>query len=234
MKSRELSIITVRMGNSNAYLVIGTNITFLVDTGVYGHIHNLETTLLNNGLDFQDIDLIIITHSHYDHVGNLCEIKEKSFARILAHANESGFLKEGYMPIPKGTSLFSNVISWMANSFSSSKIRYNPVTPDILVDGDCELLTGGEVKILTAPGHTSGSICVIVNNKYAIVGDTIFNVFKNSFYPLFADDEKTLIKTWDKLLSTGCKIFYPGHGKPVLLENFNGCFYKISKLHYRC
>lgn len=130
------------------------------------------------------------------------------------------------MPVPRGTTVFSNTISYIANRFSSSKTRYDPVNPDFIIDGDCELVIFPGIKILTTPGHTRGSISVIVNDDYAIVGDTLFNVFTNCFYPPFADDEKALIESWEKLLSTGCKVIYPGHGKPIPFAKFRECFFQ--------
>ncbi|MBN1134758.1 MAG: MBL fold metallo-hydrolase [Methanosarcinaceae archaeon] len=215
------------MGTSNAYLLSGSNSNLLVDAGNKGKIQNLEITLMHKGLDFSDLDIVIVTHSHYDHLGCLVEIKERSEAKILVHRDEANFLINGYIPSPKGTSLFSKIICWFGNSFFSGRAKFPPVNPDILVDGECELVTSGSsIKIIPTPGHTSGSICVIINNECAIVGDTLFNVIPGSFYPPFANDKKELIKSWRKILSTGCRTFYPGHGKPFSRDKFKKCFEK--------
>lgn len=85
-------IVPFRMGNSNAYLVIGNNLKLLVDTGIQGHLHNMEYTLSSNRFEFLELDYIIVTHSHYDHAGNLAEIKKRSGAKIFAHIDELKFL----------------------------------------------------------------------------------------------------------------------------------------------
>lgn len=62
------------------------------------------------------------------------------------------------------------------------------------------------------PGHSIGSMSIIVDNEVAIVGDSMFGVFKWSVFPPFAEDCKQMIQSWGKLLETNCSIFIPSHG----------------------
>ena len=71
---------------------------------------------------------------------------------------------------------------------------------------------GFNAFILHTPGHSSGSISVIIDNQIAIVGDAMFGIFKNSVFPPFADDIKQMVLSWGKLLKTECTLFLPGHG----------------------
>lgn len=61
-------------------------------------------------------------------------------------------------------------------------------------------------------------ISVIVDNEFAIVGDTMFGVFKKSIFTPFSDNIKELIKSWGKLLNTDCSIFLSGHGEKINRE----------------
>jgi beta-lactamase superfamily II metal-dependent hydrolase len=70
----------IHAGASNAYLITGNSITIMVDSGSMGNTHKLKTVLKNKGLYFVDIDYIILTHSHYDHVGSLI----KSWKKLLS------------------------------------------------------------------------------------------------------------------------------------------------------
>jgi len=225
--SKNYNIIPIPMGKSNAYLVSSPDLVILIDTGSSKNISSLELALKQNELDISDIDFIIVTHAHSDHVGHLAEIKEKSDAKVLAHRNAVEYLKKGYTPFPEGTMLFSRIISKIGNRFFSSGGKFTPVEPDIIIEGEYALSTPElSVSIIHTPGHTSGSICVIINDESAIVGDTLFNVIPGTVYPPFADGEEELIKSWEKLLSTGCSTFYPGHGKPFSREKFSKCFEK--------
>lgn len=225
-QSQSYKVTPIHAGASNAYLITGNSITIMVDSGSRGNTHKFKTALENKGLDFQDIDYIILTHSHYDHVGCLEEIRKKSTATVIAHRAEVEYLKRGYTPFPEGTMLFSRLICGFANKFLPDRGRYTPIDPDIVIDGECEIpLSDTTIQILPLAGHTSGSICVIIG-KNAIVGDTLFSFMPGSVYPPFANDEKELLKSWKKLLSTGCNIFYPGHGKPFSRARFEKCYRK--------
>ncbi len=95
------SIITVPMGYSNSYLIISGSRGILVDAGYTGKIKNLQAVLENNNLTFSDIVLIVLTHTHCDHVGCLAEIKEKSGAKVLVHAEDKEYLEKGMTPFPR-------------------------------------------------------------------------------------------------------------------------------------
>jgi glyoxylase-like metal-dependent hydrolase (beta-lactamase superfamily II) len=47
------------------------------------------------------------------------------------------------------------------------------------------------------------------------VGDTLMGTFPYSIFPPFAEDIRTMILSWNKLLNTQCKLFLPGHGNPI-------------------
>ncbi|MDW7733736.1 MAG: MBL fold metallo-hydrolase [Methanolobus sp.] len=215
------------MGTSNAYLISDNDTVLLVDAGNEGRIGDMEVALKKNGLEFSDIAIIIVTHSHYDHVGCLAEIKKRSRAKVIVHRDEANFLSNGCTPFPEGTMICSKVINRIGGLFLSDRARCAPVHPDIIVDGECELMIPGlEVTILPTPGHTSGSVSVIINNECSFVGDTLFSVIPGTVYPPFANDRETLIKSWEKLLSIGCRTFYPGHGRPFSRETLEKCFEK--------
>ncbi len=111
------------MGTSNAYLVDGSDSTLLIDTGNKGNIRYLEATLKHEGLGIFDIDIIILTHAHYDHVGCLAGIKEKSGAKVLVQRDEANFLVDGCTPFPKGITRFSKFYPGHGKPFSSEKFE---------------------------------------------------------------------------------------------------------------
>jgi glyoxylase-like metal-dependent hydrolase (beta-lactamase superfamily II) len=96
---------------------------------------------------------------------------------------------------------------------ASTKMKCEPCPADFLVDSRFDLEDLGlNAYILHTPGHTSGSMSVIVGDEIAIVGDTMVGTFPRSIFPPFADDVPELIRSWGKLLHTGCRIFLPAHG----------------------
>jgi len=175
--------------------------------------------LRENDLGSADLKLIIVTHSHHDHVGSLAEVKEHFGAQVLVHENEAVFLRTGITSFPRGTNIIAKTSTWISNAFLNKACRYRPLEPEILIAGDVDLSEYGmNVSILGTPGHTAGSISVIVDNDKALVGDTVFNLFSTIVYPPWADDVEKLQGSWRKLLDKGCRVFYPAHGLPLPFE----------------
>lgn len=224
------NIITIPMGHSNSYLISSGGRGILVDAGHTGKIKNLQIALEKNHLNFPDIVLVVLTHTHYDHVGCLAEIKERSGAKVLVHEAEKEYLEKGITPFPRGTVWFSKIISGIGNAFMSSKSGYQPVSPDIAIRGGYDL--GRYIpraKVIPTPGHTTGSISLVIGNEVAFVGDTLFNIMPGTVFPPFANNVPELLKSWRILINMGCRTFYPGHGRPVTFKKLKDSYRKRVK-----
>lgn len=220
----------ISMGKSNSYLIKGKDGFILVDAGMPGKSKNVLKTLNKYNANFNDIELIIVTHVHNDHVGSLHDIKKKSNALVLVHEKEKNYLKRGYNKFPNGTMVFSKIISSLANNVFFSKDQFESVEADVIIDDDFDLSDYGvDGRIFHTPGHTEGSITIMVENKLCITGDTLFNMFPNSVYPPFANDEEKLIESWKKIREQNCKKYYPGHGREFSLNKFDKTIKKYIK-----
>ena len=72
-------------------------------------------------------------------------------------------------------------------------------------------------KVLYTPGHTLGSVSVLLDSGNAFVGDLAMNGIPFHFrpgLPIFAEDLELVKRSWRLLLDQGAKVIYPGHGKP--------------------
>lgn len=213
--TKNIKIHQVLKGRSNSFLIQNDNTYILVDTGnekSWDKLkHNIDGLLDGNALSY-----LILTHSHFDHAENAAKIKEKYTSQILIHRNEAESLNIGYKSIPKGTNLATKFLVDKIGVRIESRYKYYPVHPDILVDEQYDLMkVGFKAYTLHTPGHSNGSISIIIEDSIAIVGDTLFGVIKNSVYPPFADDPQEIVQSWEKLLNTGCSLFLPGHGKEI-------------------
>ncbi|MFO7815159.1 MAG: MBL fold metallo-hydrolase [Halanaerobiales bacterium] len=203
----------IRMGSSNAYLVKGKEGYLLIDAGVKGKINKLKNKMAEYDVKFDDIKLIIITHVHYDHVGNLKEIKDKSKAPVLVHQKEADLLANGDSHFPAGNNLLGKLIAKTAGTAVGGQNSFESVQPDIKIKDYYNLKGFGfDGDILHTPGHSAGSITVIIDNRHCFVGDTMFSLIPYTINPPFADDSTKLIESWEKIASSDCKFFYPGHG----------------------
>ncbi len=86
------TVTRVSMLGSNAYLVKGEAGYVLVDAGMNGAVGRVRKALGELGAEIVDIDLIVVTHVHQDHVGSLARMKKEASADVLVHETEANLL----------------------------------------------------------------------------------------------------------------------------------------------
>ena len=214
--------------SSNAYLVQNNDHLFMIDSGD-GDIAEIEKACRELDQKISDLELIIITHAHWDHVANVKKIKALTGAIIIAHQKAEPQLLKGSTSFPDGTSIFSNLLIFFIKLFSTNDGSFSPVKPDILIKDVFNLQNLGiNGRLHSIPGHTLDSIAVIIDRKHCFVGDTMFNLFPGTVYPLFANDEHQLKQSWKNLTNyPDILTIYPGHGKPFSWNKFNKSYKKI-------
>ncbi len=231
----EYTIYSTRLGTSNCYIVKTAKGSIMIDAGNKRKTKKFLKFLKRYSIDPKEIKYIVLTHTHYDHVGSLKKISQILDARIIVHESEAKSLSQGFTKFPKGTFWLTKFISNMGNRFFQNIGRYDPVEADIKVSDEYVLSEfDGQVKILHTPGHTLGSICMGVNGKLLFAGDTLFNMFFGSTFPPFANDWEQMMKSWEFLINKGYQKIYPGHGKPFNREKLIKAYKKTNKkVHQR-
>ena len=103
----------------------------------------------------EQIETIVLTHCHFDHIARVKEIAHMCKAKVAIHPNDAAGLVED------------------ARSLSMHFGARSPgILPDIkLADGD----TVGDLVVIHTPGHTPGSICLWSEADHVLIsGDTVF------------------------------------------------------------
>lgn len=207
-----------RIGYSNSVLILNGKNSVLVDTGVSGNIRQLERFIRQNRIEPADIGLLILTHTHYDHTGNLKDLKNLTDAPVLVHRQEFDNLKDGHIRIPDGQRFLTRMITRLGNIFTPEFASPEAFTADLINDDEFDLLGFGiEGRVISTPGHSPGSQSVVVG-KSLICGDLFMNLVYGAVFPHFAEDPYTLLQTWQKILDLGIEEIYPGHGKKLKVE----------------
>jgi hydroxyacylglutathione hydrolase len=204
-------IIQILSGRSNVFLLTNGKTNFLIDTSVGRLWNKLQKQLSEAGIDH--IDYLILTHAHFDHAANANKLKGKYRASVIVHQKEADYLAKGDNIIPQGTMLMTRPLVNLAGKRYFRKMRYEPCDFDLQVGEKLELKDMGiDAYIMHTPGHTSGSVSVIVDDEIALVGDAMFGIFSGSVFPPYAENAGLMIQSWGKLLQTGCRLFLPAHG----------------------
>lgn len=204
-------VIRVLAGRSNAFLLLEGGKRLLVDTGPACLWRILDARLRR--LNIGRIDFLVMTHAHSDHAGNARRVQETYGARVIVHGSEAPYLSAGRNIAVKGTGPVSRAIMRTFGGIFAGRFGYRPCRPDVLVDDGLDLHPFGfNARIVHTPGHTPGSLSVIVGDEIALVGDTMFGVFRRSVFPPYACDVPRMMRSWGRLLATGCPVFMPSHG----------------------
>jgi glyoxylase-like metal-dependent hydrolase (beta-lactamase superfamily II) len=204
-------IIQLLSGRSNVFLLTNGENNILVDTSPGFMWKKLQKRL--ERLRIEKISLLILTHSHFDHAANAARIKEKYNASVIVHQSEAKYLVAGDNILPVGTNPITRFyVRVFAEQFRSIAL-YQSCNCDLTVDETYDLSKWGfNAYLMHTPGHTRGSMSLIIEDELALVGDTMFGIFSWTVFPPFASDQNQLLKSWEKLLETKCEIFIPSHG----------------------
>jgi glyoxylase-like metal-dependent hydrolase (beta-lactamase superfamily II) len=187
--------------------MVGTNCYYVFDesqTDEEGFIHCVFFDPADRGKRIHEellkknikVDLILLTHGHFDHIGGVDELKQLSGAKVGCYIKEEAICKDLYLNL--------------SNDFGSRVT----VTPDILYnDGDEISAAGLTMKVIATPGHTSGGCCYYFENEGILIsGDTLFeeSVGRTDF-PTSSTSE--LIRSIKERLFVlpDDTIVYPGH-----------------------
>lgn len=176
----------------NTYLVEDetTKKGFIVDPG--GYNPQLTQKIAQDGID---IEYIILTHGHGDHIGGVEQHKaELPHAKVVANAVEVPML---------GDSLIN---------MSMSMGKPIVVTPDVTVnDGDTLTVGTMELKFFHTPGHSPGGMCIATGNV-VFSGDTLFcaSIGRTDFMGCSFEALSDSIKNKLYVLPDDTKVF-PGH-----------------------
>ena len=213
----ELSIYPIRMGLDTVYAVKG-EVVILIDGGFPHKLANFKDGLAKALIQPEEIKLIILTHGHWDHIGSTRDIKQLTGARVLMHEKDVHYLAEVKQTSPTGFTPWGKIMSALLNLITP--FIHIPTFEVDIVAGDEELSLseyGIPGRLIYTPGHTCGSVSVLLDSGEVFVGCLAINLFPLRLkpgLPIRGDDIQLVKDSWKKLLEMGAKTVYPAHGKP--------------------
>jgi glyoxylase-like metal-dependent hydrolase (beta-lactamase superfamily II) len=216
-------IFTLSFGINNCYVINQNRTAVMVDAGPPGIIKSFIRQTSKLRIDPADIKLIILTHGDFDHAGSARALKELTGAKIAIHRNDKRNLEEGIFNWPPGKSRWGGISRSIFLPLMKNRIKMDPVKADIALDDKEYPLNefGIDGEIIYTPGHTSGSVSMVLKSGEAFTGCLSHNrlpLTTRPRLPIYAEDIEQIKKSWSILIKKGVKISYPAHGNPYHIE----------------
>jgi hydroxyacylglutathione hydrolase len=230
-KENNMNIRRLKLGNANLYFIRSATGWMLIDTGIPKKSKKILRFMRKHNISPCKVKIIVITHAHYDHAGNLEFLKFLTNARIFIHKSEAAIIENAEVVLPDPVTFVAKLGIRLFKLFPR-RMKFTTVKADETIQYKTDLRPYGfSAFIIPTPGHTEGSVSVLFENGNAFTGDTCFNLkFTRRVIPPFINDKKALLKSWHILNENGAKHFYPGHGKPFGINKFLGSFKKLEKM----
>ena len=217
-----VQIHAISFGFVSAFLLKGEK-TVLIDAGVPGQMARFLKGLEMTNTQPDEIDLLLLTHGHFDHIGLAKEIVELSGAQTAIHEREKDWVETGISAMPPGVTSWGKFLMSLMKLAPKMSVPGTPVDISLGDDGFSLEAYGIPAQVVYTPGHTMGSMSILLENGDAIVGDLAMSAKSMRLspgIPIFAEDVSLIKPSWKKLLDLGAKIIYPAHGKPFSADIF--------------
>ena len=190
-----MKIHELKYSNTNTFLIEGDSGKILFDTGWAGTFYAFCKAIGELHISAQEIDYILISHFHPDHMGIAQEIADfgpvvvvMDLQRDHVHDSDVIFAKE------KDTA-FVPIADERVRILQISESR--EFLKSVGIDGE----------ILSTPGHSDDSISLCLDSGEVFVGDL------NPLYELELHRETQIEDSWNKILKANPKVVYYGHAK---------------------
>lgn len=185
---------------SNVYLLIGDRFNVLIDSGLVSSFESFNNLLSTEiGLSINDINIIINTHAHFDHISSNCFFPQKCL--IAAHRWTATMIQHDDELITKAKKHSLDITNFKIPLWLEDRC---------LID-----LGNVRLKVVETPGHTAGSICLYEPDQWFIfTGDTLFKEIPANIYE--SGSISQLISSLQILRTLRIELAFPGHGPCML------------------
>lgn len=195
---------------SNMYVLEKNNRAILIDPSI------LDSKITNCKVEY-----ILLTHEHYDHISAVNYWKELTGAEIIA----SRYCQDGLQNPARNFSRFFKEFCELQTMIKvESNIRNEEYicSADIIFEKEFRFIwNNNEFFLFETPGHSKGSICILINNQLLFSGDSLFRD-----YPIATGLPGGSKKSWLNISRPMLKslskevIVYPGHFQSFKLDEY--------------
>jgi glyoxylase-like metal-dependent hydrolase (beta-lactamase superfamily II) len=213
--------------NTNWYLIEDAGRLTIVDTGVPKSWQSLHSALTQLGHRPENVEAVVLTHGHYDHVGFAERARTELGVPVYVHENDAPLVRHPWRFDFERLPLIYFVTQPQALpivfEFARTRAFFPPPVKEVVrYESSGTLPVPGSPHIVFTPGHTLGHCALhLPDRDVVIAGDAIVMLDPYTARPgpclvaraALADSERNL-RTLDAIAATGARIVLTGHGEP--------------------
>lgn len=182
---------------SHNYLIRAAYRNVLIDSGLDQNFLYLQEQLISLGLKVKDIDVVINTHEHVDHIGSNRYFQESALIAAHRFAATKITLEDHYVTLYRSGD--RNEVPLRIHLWLENRSLFD--------------LGSHTLEVIHTPGHTSGSICIYeFKTKVVFSGDTVFAGGTLS-YIAESGSVGDYINSITRLEARKISKIFPGHGE---------------------
>src|SRR4051794_1179753 len=212
--------------HTNWYLVEDDGRVCVVDAGVPSSWDSLGEALSRIGRGPEDVDALVLTHAHFDHVGFAEKARTELNVPVYVHENDAPLTRHPWrydFERPRSFYFATQVQALpIVADFLRHRAFWPPPVKEVTRYTDGTLPVPGSPRVVFSPGHTLGHCALHYPDRDALIaGDAIvmLDPYTARRGPRLvaraatADVERNL-GSLDALVETGAQIVLTGHGEP--------------------
>ena len=210
----------------NWYVIEDGDKLTVLDAGFPRHWDQLPALLQGIGRTLQDVDAVLLTHHHPDHLGSAERIRADATARVLIHEADADEARSG-----GGNPPVVGMLTAMVRPFFARYIVHIvraggarvPAVAEVTTFSDGERLdVPGAPRVIHTPGHTRGECILVLHDRNVVfTGDALVTLDTATGYVgpslltrPFVLDEAQALSSLSLIEATGVGTVLPGHGEP--------------------
>jgi glyoxylase-like metal-dependent hydrolase (beta-lactamase superfamily II) len=210
----------------NWYLIEAGDRCTVVDAGNPHQYGQLAAALASIGRTLADIEAIILTHAHGDHLGSSAQIRDESGAGVMVHRDDGALARgEATREYERHWSRdLYRPFAWksLLSFYREGALKAPPVLDAELFSDDETLDVPGRPRVIHTPGHTDGSCCFEVQDRDIIfTGDSLvtLSIVTGAVGPRvmpgsFNKNSYEALESLRRLEGVSVTTVLPGHGEP--------------------
>ena len=210
MENNKYEITMIRGGTDNCYLVSCGKKAILFDTSSGNSLDQVIEACSR-----YEMKAIVLSHPHFDHAENAALISERFNIPVAYHrADEELFDNYDAQPLRSYGMVGFVVLKMSLKALRTTKVK-RPENHIYIAEGDTLAEYGfPDITVTELPGHTRGSIGLLVQDHSLLTGDALDNWIRPGTGHLYYDRD-VIRKTADKIRSFSPRRIYYGHGNPT-------------------